>query len=448
MTHKVEFASKNLVEYLGIHELQNICNYFSVFFKVSTAILDIETHSIIVASGDINVNFSKKKSYKIIDILNNNVDIFSETSILSFGEKYYIYENLNNIENIIIPIKFYKEEVALFYIEQHTFDETYFSKQFIVNFLNFLIRVIEKIELQNKLLENMKKKEEQEKITLLASEERFRLVLEGSQLGFWDWNIVTGEVVRNKQWANMLGYTFEEIQNTTKQWEDFLHPDDRSKAWESIDNHLKGLTPIHEMEYRMLTKNGDYKWIFDRAMITARNSEGKPLRMSGTHTDITERKNKEKELLYWANHDKLTGLYNRVFLESALTKAKDENSFPLGVIIADIDNLKQVNDTFGHAIGDELIRSSSKLLLNAVTDKNIVARTGGDEFTILIYDSNYVKLEEFANKIRDLEKNDTNFIPVKISVGIAIAENIVDLAEALKEADTEMYLNKKRRKNM
>jgi len=131
---------------------------------------------------------------------------------------------------------------------------------------------------------------------LLESEERLALVLEGSQLGYWDWNLQTGEVQRNERWAEMLGYTLPEITFNVKQWTDLHHPDDREAAWKSIQDHLDGRTPAHRIEYRMRCKNGEYKWILDQASVVERDADGKPLRMSGTHTDITERKLAEDQL--------------------------------------------------------------------------------------------------------------------------------------------------------
>lgn len=131
---------------------------------------------------------------------------------------------------------------------------------------------------------------------LLLSEERLKMVLEGSQQGFWDWNIVTGEVQRNDRWAQMLGYsTIKEFDDNTDTWTNSIHPDDRDAAWASINDHLEGRTNTHKLEYRMLTKDGGYKWILDHARIVQRDDEGKPLRMSGTHIDISEQKQLEKE---------------------------------------------------------------------------------------------------------------------------------------------------------
>jgi len=126
--------------------------------------------------------------------------------------------------------------------------------------------------------------------------EQLTFVLEGSKLGFWDWNMETGDVFRNERWAEMLGYTLNEIQFTVKQWTDLIYIEDREKALLSLQNHIDGKTPFHQLEYRMYTKSGGLKWILDSAKIVKRNKNGKPLRMSGTHTDITERKQQEQAL--------------------------------------------------------------------------------------------------------------------------------------------------------
>lgn len=126
--------------------------------------------------------------------------------------------------------------------------------------------------------------------TLVQNNEQLQFVLQGSQLGFWDWDMETGMVTRNERWAEMLGYTLREVELTVRQWTDLIHPDDRARAWQSIQDHLEGRIPCHVIEYRMRRKDGQYVWILDQARIVKRGDDGRPLRMTGTHTDITERK--------------------------------------------------------------------------------------------------------------------------------------------------------------
>ncbi|MDP2337657.1 MAG: PAS domain S-box protein [Bacteroidota bacterium] len=131
---------------------------------------------------------------------------------------------------------------------------------------------------------------------LRDSEQRLKYVLQGSQLGFWDWNLETNEIKRNERWAEMLGYQLHELDFTNKQWIDFIHPEDQTTTLQSIQNHIEGLTSNHSHEFRMLTKDGQYKWILDQAQSVKWDSNGRSIRISGTHKDITSRKIAEQEI--------------------------------------------------------------------------------------------------------------------------------------------------------
>ena len=139
-------------------------------------------------------------------------------------------------------------------------------------------------------------------LALENSAKQLRFVLDGSELGFWDWDIAAGKVDRNERWAVMLGYTHSEIQYTVMQWTDFIHPEDRERAWDSIKAVIEGRSEMHRLEYRMLHKDGSIRWILDQASVMQRDVDGKPLRMCGTHTDITARKQDELELLQHRHH--------------------------------------------------------------------------------------------------------------------------------------------------
>ncbi|MFA7290962.1 MAG: PAS domain S-box protein [Rhodocyclaceae bacterium] len=139
-------------------------------------------------------------------------------------------------------------------------------------------------------------------LALENSEKQLRFVLQGSELGFWDWDIAAGTVDRNEQWAVILGYTHREIQQTTQQWTDFIYPEDRGYAWESINAVLEGHSNIHRLEYRMLHKDGSVRWILDQASVMQRDADGKPLRMCGTHTDVTSSKQSAIELEQHRHH--------------------------------------------------------------------------------------------------------------------------------------------------
>ncbi|TRO78916.1 PAS domain S-box protein [Trichloromonas acetexigens] len=129
-----------------------------------------------------------------------------------------------------------------------------------------------------------------------VSEERLNLVLDGAQDAFWDWDLVHDRIDFSRHWAAMLGYTHEELEPYGESWERLVHPEDMPEAMEKIQAHLEGHAPYIEAEYRVQTKEGEWKWILDRGKIVVWDAAGKPLRAAGTHADITRRKMIEEEL--------------------------------------------------------------------------------------------------------------------------------------------------------
>lgn len=142
------------------------------------------------------------------------------------------------------------------------------------------------------------------------TEERLELAIAGAQLGLWDWRIDTGTLTVNDRWVEMLEYTRDEIQDHQDQWTSLLHPDEKEEVWRLVDAHLRGETEFYNLEYRMRTKSGKWKWILTRGKIVRRDDNGAPLRMAGTHLDITERK--------LAEHELKTALQNSNFLNKEL----------------------------------------------------------------------------------------------------------------------------------
>lgn len=131
---------------------------------------------------------------------------------------------------------------------------------------------------------------------LRKSEIRWQFALESSGDGAWDWNLLTNEVFYSLQWKNMLGYADHEIENRIEEWETRVHPDDLAKCHEDLNDHIAGKTEFYRNEHRMRCKDGNFRWILDRAKIIEWTEEGKPIRIIGTHSDITQRKLFEEQL--------------------------------------------------------------------------------------------------------------------------------------------------------
>lgn len=156
---------------------------------------------------------------------------------------------------------------------------------------------VQKVENRHLLIyfSDITKQKESEK-QLRISEERWQFALEGSRDGVWDWNAITNEVFFSLQWKNMLGYDSDEIENNLNEWDQRIHPEDYNAVYEVLNAHLRGETEFYEMEHRIRCKGGDYKWILDRGKVIERDSNGSPVRVIGTHADISRLKTIQEEL--------------------------------------------------------------------------------------------------------------------------------------------------------
>jgi len=131
---------------------------------------------------------------------------------------------------------------------------------------------------------------------------RLESILEGARVGTWEWNVQTGKTVVNEMWAQMLGYTLDELAPiSVKTWETLVQPDDLKQAMKLAERHFAGELPNYECEYRMQHKDGHWVWIHDSGRVMTRSGDGRPLMMFGTHTDITRRKQAENDLRHMSS---------------------------------------------------------------------------------------------------------------------------------------------------
>lgn len=146
-----------------------------------------------------------------------------------------------------------------------------------------------------RIADNLTKEIRQHQELLQESEFRWKFAIEGPGDGLLDWNLAGNTVFFSKSWKDMLGFAEDEIGNRLEELTKRIHPEDTAKANTTIQDYLDGKTPNYVSEYRVRCKDGSYKWLLDRGMIVSRDADGKPLRMIGTHRDITERKLLEAE---------------------------------------------------------------------------------------------------------------------------------------------------------
>ena len=210
-----------------------------------------------------------------------------------------------------------------------------------------------------------------------SREERYALAL-GAGDGLWDWSAATGKIYFSERWKSMLGYAAGEIGADPEEWLARVHPRDIQALRRALEEHWRGRTEAFDCEYRIRHKSGAYLWMRGRGL-GIRSRTGEPLRMAGSQRDITERK----------TVDPLTGLPNRVqfteHLRAALDRMRREPGYGLAVLLLDLDNLKLINDSLGHAAGDRLLAEVAARLRSAgpCGCDCVLARMGGDEFAVL-----------------------------------------------------------------
>lgn len=414
---------------------------------------------------------------------------------------------------------------------------------------------------------------------LRASEQRLARVLEGADQGYWDWNLQTNAFTVSARWETMLGYEPGEMDVRVENWPQLVHPDDLAAAQVSIERHLRGDAPLHESEFRAKTKTGEWRWILTRGRIVQRDSEGQPLMMSGTHTDVHDRKllelaqrdaavvfdssydgilvtdakghitkvnpafsritgyspdevlHQNPRLLssglhdqrfyqtFWqalntedvwhgemwnrrkggdvyaalqsvsavrdfngkvrhyvsvfsdisvikahqaqldrvANYDPLTDLPNRRLLHDRLHQGiarSVRSGKAMAVCFIDLDGFKDINDRYGHEVGDALLVGVARCISADLRAEDTLARLGGDEFVLLLTEVASPQecatiLERLLNRLRQPLAAGEHVLNVTASIGVSLyPHDNADPDTLLRHADQAMYLAKQAGKNV
>lgn len=286
------------------------------------------------------------------------------------------------------------------------------------------------------------------------NEERFRLALEGANDGLWDYDIITRSAIISRKCKEMLGYSNDDI-NDVDDFVDLIHPEYIDFFYKNIRRHYNGETEYFSFELKIRNKVGNYIWMMLRGKAVF-NKEQIPVRMAGSLTDISIRKNSEEIIYDMAYYDILTGLPNRVLFDIITNEAifnKKNYNQKIGIIFLDVNNFKTYNDFLGHYFGDMLLNEISKRLLKFKCENIELARLSGDEFAFIIkgiYSEN--DLTKIADKIinsfyEPVELDNKQFY-ITVSIGISIypydGENVSTL---MRNADTALHYAKKIGKN-
>lgn len=279
---------------------------------------------------------------------------------------------------------------------------------------------------------------------LRKSEEAHSLVVEASNIGIWDWEIATNKIFFSPKWYEIMGINPESF-NKQEQGAFYgsVYPDDLEKIMQLEKHNMEIKADYYEYEYRIIWKDGSIRWIHGTRKALW-NSEGKLVRLAGSTTDITEKREYESKIHKLAYFDQLTGLSNRVQLSNKVNVLMNQGS-NIAFLFIDIDNFKYINDTFGHSTGDRLLGEIGRRIVETAGAGCMVARLGGDEFAVLVEEiGSRSRIDALAESLmRALNIDfaiDGISLSVSASMGIAFSpEDAGSFEELLKNADIAMY---------
>ena len=276
---------------------------------------------------------------------------------------------------------------------------------------------------------------------LRESEERFRQLAENIREVFY---VSEEGYIRyvSPAYMEIWGRTPQSLYQQPESFLDTVHPEDKEGLRESLEN--KGQREVEQV-YRIVRPDGSIRWIKDRSFPIYDDS-GETLRVVGIAADITDLKLGEEKLKYLSLHDPLTGLYNRIYFEEEMSRIERGRYNAVGIVSCDVDGLKLVNDTLGHDQGDRLLVAAAGVIRGCFREGDLVARIGGDEFSVVLPDTTESAVEKACQRIQEAvaSYNAANpELPVSISVGSAVSHGADrDLKDLFKEADNSMYRKK------
>lgn len=398
------------------------------------------------------------KNWKIKKISSNVENILGHNpnEIMDSEEGYFSFVHRDDIENIVCEVdKNIKES-------KDSFEHSYRVKNSKGEYKWFydFTRIIRDIdgnisEIRGYLFDQSQIRDME--YQLKNERERLANIIEGTNAGTWEWNIQTNETRYNRKWAEILGYSFEEIRTESLELHKHIHPDDYKKNLKYMEKHFSGENEYHEFEYRVKHKNGKWIWVHSRGKVMSWTEEGKPLLMFGIHLDVNKKRLAEEKIKELSARDPLTNIYNRRAIFEKL-KEIERNSKKLNtdysVCIIDIDYFKHINDNHGHMAGDYILKEFTKLIKNHINISDLFGRYGGEEF-ILIF--NNCKKEYALEKLNFMLERliNTNFkfknemINFTFSAGIADNSefNIKSVDQLIDIADKNLYRAKKLGRN-
>lgn len=286
----------------------------------------------------------------------------------------------------------------------------------------------------------LKEKESQ----LRENEKRLHTLISNTPAIIYSYRLVDGTpqmTYINENVKHVLGFEPEDFIGNHTFFKERLHPEEVQKVFDAIPEVLtKGRVALGE--YRVKNKRGQYRWVHDEQRLVTH--EDGTQEVIGGWIDITDRKEAEEKIRYMSFHDNLTGLYNRHFMEEEMQRLDTTKQLPISIIMTDVDGLKLVNDTYGHAKGDEMLKRVADVLRDSFREQDLIVRWGGDECVIFMPQTTSETARAICKRIEDnCRKANVEDIPISLTWGAATKDTMdKDTTIVLRAAEDEMYKNK------
>jgi diguanylate cyclase (GGDEF)-like protein/PAS domain S-box-containing protein len=288
--------------------------------------------------------------------------------------------------------------------------------------------------------------------SLRISEERFRTIARATTDVVWDWDLEDDTLWTSDSIEPVFGYAAVDFSGPIRAWAEHIHEEERERVVNHIRSAIEGGDDQWMDEYRFLRKDGSVAFVLDRGYII-RDAGGRARRMIGAMVDLTERRQAERRIEYLAYYDALSQLPNRQLLMDRLQQALDncaQHRCTNALFFIDLDNFKSLNDTLGHAVGDQLLKQVAQRLRGCVNHHDTVSRFGGDEYVVLLSNMS-ADVEQACAQARAVGERMLTTLrqPYQLdqychhstaSIGIVLFSDAGnDIGELLKRADMAMY---------
>jgi len=288
---------------------------------------------------------------------------------------------------------------------------------------------------------------------LKMANQKLELAIEIAELGIWEYDLTTTKKNHSDNRSGIFGLSSIDTSKTHDMWEKRIYDDDKEEVVTELSDYLEGKIPAFKKKYRVKKDDGSYKWIYDIGKIVSKNRKGNPIKIIGVHFDIDETMKNQKKIEYLSYKDGLTNVYNRRYFNNEIERLSKSRKLPISMIIGDMDSLKNINDTYGHKVGDKYLLKIAEIL-NEITRKDeIVSRIGGDEFAIIITEANKEDVELLCERIKNKinEFNEKCLLPEKLSISLGFASKVLideNLNDVFIEADLAMYEEKRLKREL